>query len=126
MRVAIYQTAVDYVRVGEAAASLGVSDRTIRRWIRAGRLPVVRPGRDFLIPATAYKEFLEKNTIPIQGYILAGDLAEEKPAATFAETEMIGSTSTPLPAPVTTPPDAAAASAIMERGLGLLDRKRHW
>jgi excisionase family DNA binding protein len=37
------KTASDFLKVPEAAAALGVSERTIRNWIEAGQLPAVQP-----------------------------------------------------------------------------------
>jgi excisionase family DNA binding protein len=39
--------------VNEAAYRLGVSERTVRRWIQAGELPALRLGSTVRIPATA-------------------------------------------------------------------------
>lgn len=44
--------------IKEAAASLGVSARTIVREIQRGRLSAVRIGRRVVIPAQALAEFL--------------------------------------------------------------------
>jgi excisionase family DNA binding protein len=38
------QTAVDFLRVPGAAEAFGVSERTIRNWIREGLLPAAQPG----------------------------------------------------------------------------------
>jgi excisionase family DNA binding protein len=37
-------TASDVLKVPEAAAALGVSERTIRSWIATGHLPRIQPG----------------------------------------------------------------------------------
>jgi len=42
---------------GEAAALLGVTDRTIRRWLRDGVLPGYRFGRNFRIASTEIEAF---------------------------------------------------------------------
>jgi excisionase family DNA binding protein len=36
--------ASDFLKVRQAAAELGVSERTIRNWIDAGQLPALQPG----------------------------------------------------------------------------------
>jgi excisionase family DNA binding protein len=43
------------VSPAEAAEMLGVAERTVRRWIAAGRLPVVRVGRTVRIEAAALR-----------------------------------------------------------------------
>lgn len=43
-----------YYSVEEAARILGVSEETVRRWCRRGKIPgVKRFGREFLIPRTS-------------------------------------------------------------------------
>jgi len=42
-----------YLTTAEAAAELRVSEETIRRWCRAGRLPTVQIGRAHRIPLVA-------------------------------------------------------------------------
>lgn len=41
----------------EVAEMLKVNERTVRRWIRAGRLPAVRFGRQLRISAEALQKF---------------------------------------------------------------------
>lgn len=43
----------EYLTSGEAAGRLRVSEETIRRWCRAGRLPTVKIGRAHRIPLAA-------------------------------------------------------------------------
>jgi excisionase family DNA binding protein len=40
----ITQTYSPFLKVPEAAEALGVSERTIRNWIRDGQLPAIQPG----------------------------------------------------------------------------------
>jgi excisionase family DNA binding protein len=37
------KTASDYLKVPEASAAFGASERTIRNWIDAGQLPAIQP-----------------------------------------------------------------------------------
>jgi excisionase family DNA binding protein len=39
----VTQTASDFLKIPEAAAELGVSERTIRNWIATGQIPAVQP-----------------------------------------------------------------------------------
>ncbi len=39
-----------YLRAGEVSAELGVSERTVRRWIADGTLPSVKIGGARLVP----------------------------------------------------------------------------
>ena len=51
---------MDYFRVGEVAAELGVHPRTVRRWLSQGRLPYVRlPGGERRIPRDVIDGLLE-------------------------------------------------------------------
>ena len=43
-------TPAEYLTIAAAAAELHTHPETIRRWIRAGRLHAVRPGRAYLVP----------------------------------------------------------------------------
>jgi excisionase family DNA binding protein len=47
------------VGVREAAAILGVSHWSIRRWIRLGRLPAVRLGRRIVVEVSALTHMIE-------------------------------------------------------------------
>lgn len=50
------------ITIADAAARLGVSIKTIRRWIQAGKLAAVRVGRQIRIPLGAFMHFL--GTLP--------------------------------------------------------------
>src|SRR5215204_4347590 len=52
-----------HVSLSTVAGQLGVSERTVRRWIKAGKLRAYRPGRDFRIPESALKEFVEESEV---------------------------------------------------------------
>jgi excisionase family DNA binding protein len=49
--------------LSEVAGLMGVSERTIRRWIQAGRLKAYKPGRDYRIPESALRQFVEESEI---------------------------------------------------------------
>src|ERR1700720_4359187 len=51
----------NYVSVKEAAEMLGISTKRVYRYIEAERLPAYKPGRDYLLPKEAVKQFKLKN-----------------------------------------------------------------
>jgi len=50
----------DYLDAVEAARRLGVSEETIRRWIRLGKLSVIRYGLKYLILEKDIEELARK------------------------------------------------------------------
>ncbi len=50
--------------VRAAAERLGVSPFTVRAWLRQRRLEHVKLGRRVLVPESAIRRFVERNTIP--------------------------------------------------------------
>jgi molybdopterin-binding protein len=55
-----YSASVTTFRIREAAALLGVSDDTVRRWADAGRLPTVTAGGPLAIDGAALARFAEE------------------------------------------------------------------
>jgi molybdopterin-binding protein len=51
------------VRIGTAAAALGVSVDTLRRWERAGRIAFERQGRERYLPAAELARLLRERTL---------------------------------------------------------------
>jgi excisionase family DNA binding protein len=49
--------------LSEVAGLMGVSERTVRRWIKSGKLRAYKPGRDYRIPESAVREFVEDSEI---------------------------------------------------------------
>jgi excisionase family DNA binding protein len=49
--------------LSEVAGLMGVSERTVRRWIKAGRLKAYKPGRDYRIPEAGLRTFIEESEI---------------------------------------------------------------
>jgi excisionase family DNA binding protein len=49
--------------LSEVAGLMGVSERTVRRWIKAGRLKAYKPGRDYRIPEAGLRAFIEESEI---------------------------------------------------------------
>jgi excisionase family DNA binding protein len=52
-----------HLSLAEVAQLLDKSERTIRRWIKAGKLRAYRPGRDYIIPESAIKELIEGSEV---------------------------------------------------------------
>lgn len=49
--------------LSEVAGLMGVSERTVRRWIKSGRLKAYKPGRDYRIPEAGLRQFIEESEI---------------------------------------------------------------
>jgi excisionase family DNA binding protein len=49
--------------LSEVAGLMGVSERTVRRWIKSGRLKAYKPGRDYRIPESSLRQFIEESEI---------------------------------------------------------------
>ncbi|MDP8952456.1 MAG: helix-turn-helix domain-containing protein [Actinomycetota bacterium] len=52
-----------HLSLGEVAEVLDKNERTIRRWIKSGKLRAYKPGRDYLIPESAIGELLEGSEV---------------------------------------------------------------
>lgn len=52
-----------HIPLSTVAGRLGVSERTVRRWIKAGKLRAYRPGRDYRIPESALRKFVEESEV---------------------------------------------------------------
>jgi molybdopterin-binding protein len=64
---------VPHYRISEAAALLGVSDDTVRRWADAGRLTVERDGTRIRVEGSVLARFAQElATAPQVGHPLAG------------------------------------------------------
>jgi len=54
-----------YLSLPEAADELGISEPTVRRWVKSGRLLAFKPGRDYKVPESAVRELiLESRVVP--------------------------------------------------------------
>lgn len=73
-------TDANYLRTGEVAQIFGVSERSVRQWADAGRLPCLRtPGGHRLFPKGAVMEALQGATGRAVVHV---DLTAAAPAAT--------------------------------------------
>lgn len=52
-----------HLSLSEVAGLMGVSERTVRRWIHSGKLRAYKPGRDYRIPESAVRGFVEESEI---------------------------------------------------------------
>jgi excisionase family DNA binding protein len=52
-----------HLSLSEVAGAMGVSERTVRRWIKSGKLRAYKPGRDYRIPESAIRTFMEESEI---------------------------------------------------------------
>lgn len=52
-----------HLSLGEVAELLDKSERTVRRWIKSGKLKAFKPGRDYLIPESAIRELIERSEV---------------------------------------------------------------
>jgi excisionase family DNA binding protein len=52
-----------HLSLSEVAGLMGVSERTVRRWIKSGKLRAYKPGRDYRIPESAVRAFVEDSEI---------------------------------------------------------------
>jgi excisionase family DNA binding protein len=52
-----------HLSLTEVAGAMGVSERTVRRWIKAGKLKAYKPGRDYRIPESAVRKFVEDSEV---------------------------------------------------------------
>jgi excisionase family DNA binding protein len=52
-----------HLALSEVAGFMGVSERTVRRWIKSGKLRAYKPGRDYRIPESAVRDLVEDSEI---------------------------------------------------------------
>jgi putative molybdopterin biosynthesis protein len=52
-----------FFTVDEVAGSLQVSDQTVRRWVKSGKLAAFKPGKELRIRAADLEEFLESRRV---------------------------------------------------------------
>jgi excisionase family DNA binding protein len=56
-----------YYTVEEICERLQVSDQTVRRWIKRGKLTAYKPGKEFRIRSGDLEEFLEARRVRPEG-----------------------------------------------------------
>lgn len=50
-----------HLSLSEAAQLLDMSERTVRRWIKSGKLKAYKPGRDYRVPESAIGKMMEES-----------------------------------------------------------------
>ena len=76
--------------LSEVAGLMGVSERTVRRWIKSGKLRAYKPGRDYRIPESAIRELVEESEISPKAFAppsLFNGLEDERRASWEAAVE---------------------------------------
>jgi len=68
--------------LSEVAGAMGVSERTVRRWIKSGRLKAYKPGRDYRIPEAALRQFIEESEVRPK--------AEDPPSLELSFNDLLG------------------------------------
>jgi len=56
-------TAERYLSLQEVGDELGVSDQTVRRWVKAGQLAAYKPGKEYRIKGSDLEEFLKTREV---------------------------------------------------------------
>jgi len=56
-------TAERYLSLQEVGDELGVSDQTVRRWVKSGELAAYKPGKEYRIRGSALEEFLASREV---------------------------------------------------------------
>lgn len=69
-----------FVGVAEVAERLGVSADTVTRWCRQGRIPGIKPGRDWRVPASVAEDLLAGRPARFWTGDLQPQLARLKPS----------------------------------------------
>jgi excisionase family DNA binding protein len=56
-----------FLSLEDVAERLQVSDRTVRRWVKDGKLAAYKPGREWRIRPSDLEEFLESRKVQSDG-----------------------------------------------------------
>lgn len=52
-----------HLSLSEVAGTMGVSERTVHRWIKSGKLKSYKPGREHRIPESSLRAFIEESEV---------------------------------------------------------------
>jgi excisionase family DNA binding protein len=78
-------TAERYVSLQEVGDELGVSDQTVRRWVKAGELAAYKPGKEYRIKGSDLEEFLKTREVSPKVQSSLPEFGDERPLSRFAE-----------------------------------------
>jgi excisionase family DNA binding protein len=88
-------TAERYLSLQDVGDELGVSDQTVRRWVKAGVLAAYKPGKEYRIKGSDLEEFLQTREVSPKVQASLPDFGDGRRLSRFAEaivaaTEMWG------------------------------------
>lgn len=74
-------TAERYLSLQEVGDELGVSDQTVRRWVKAGELAAYKPGKEYRIKGSDLEEFLKTREVSpkVQSPLPEADQEQREP-----------------------------------------------
>jgi excisionase family DNA binding protein len=78
-------TAERYLSLQEVGDELGVSDQTVRRWVKAGELAAYKPGKEYRIKGSDLEEFLKTREVSPKVQSPLPEFEEGRPLSRFAE-----------------------------------------
>jgi excisionase family DNA binding protein len=78
-------TAERYLSLQEVGNELGVSDQTVRRWVKAGELAAYKPGKEYRIKGSDLEEFLKSREVSPKVQASLPDFGDGRRLSRFAE-----------------------------------------
>jgi excisionase family DNA binding protein len=78
-------TAERYLSLQEVGDELGVSDQTVRRWVKAGELAAYKPGKEYRIKGSDLEEFLQTREVSPKVQASLPDFGDGRRLSRFAE-----------------------------------------
>jgi len=78
-------TAERYLSLQEVGDELGVSDQTVRRWVKAGELAAYKPGKEYRIKGSDLEEFLKTREVSPKVQASLPDFGDGQPLSRLAE-----------------------------------------
>jgi excisionase family DNA binding protein len=78
-------TAERYLSLQEVGDELGVSDQTVRRWVKAGELAAYKPGKEYRIKGSDLEEFLKTREVSPKVQASLPDFGDGQRLSRFAE-----------------------------------------
>ena len=78
-------TAERYLSLQDVGDELGVSDQTVRRWVKAGELAAYKPGKEYRIKGSDLEEFLQTREVSPKVQASLPDFGDRRRSSRFAE-----------------------------------------